>query len=83
MPAPRIGEAYAEASRKGLAKVGLAEADVLAGISDHEGSVRKGLRASLSGMRLGEALEAPARAPHRFGKVRWAAAQIRQSDEPQ
>ena len=44
MPAPRTGEAYADAFRKALAQVGLVEADVLAGVSDHEGAVRKGLR---------------------------------------
>lgn len=35
--APRTGEAYRSAFEKGLAEVGLARDDVLAGFSDHEG----------------------------------------------
>ncbi len=42
--APRTGERYAEAFRSVLGTVGLVATDLLAGVSDHEGAIRKGLR---------------------------------------
>jgi hypothetical protein len=44
LPASRTGEAYRDAFARALAAVGLETADVIAGLSDHEGAVRKGLR---------------------------------------
>ena len=44
MPAPRSGEAYHAAFTEALERVGLTPADLVAGLSDHEGAVRKGLR---------------------------------------
>jgi hypothetical protein len=44
LPAPRTGEAYHGAFVEALEAVGLEATDVLAGLSDHEGAVRKGLR---------------------------------------
>ena len=44
LDAPRNGEAYCKAFGDGLAKVGLDAKDLTAGVSDHEGALRKGLR---------------------------------------
>jgi hypothetical protein len=44
MPAPPSGEAYHAAFTEALERVGLTPADLVAGLSDHEGAARKGLR---------------------------------------